>query len=396
MLHCIDKRNYPGMMDTLQKLRRSLHKHPELSGQEYHTAQRIKEFIRFHHDTLIIDEIGGSGLAAIYEFTSTGPCIVIRCELDALPIHESEGLDYASEHPGISHKCGHDGHMAIVCGLIFWLKKQNFQSGKIVLLFQPAEENGMGARSILQDPKFDDIKPDYVFALHNIPGKPVHSVIICPYIFSPSVTSFALYLEGKEAHASEPENGINPSKAICTVIQKFEKLNVSDAGNKNFSLLTPVYMNMGKKAYGIAAGNGEVHFTIRTWTEKKMSRLQKKIKELAQIVSSNYDLKHRFEWFDYFPTVKNDLDCNEIIMQAAESNKMKIIIQKTPFKFGEDFGWFAQKYKAAMFGLGAGKNCPGLHHDDYDFPDKIIPSGIKIFAAIITRILNNESEQKEN
>ena len=263
------------MLEKIKTLRKDLHQYPELSGQEKQTALRIKSFIQKNHSTKIIENLGGYGLAAVYEFSEQGPTVMIRCELDALPIDEPNNLNYKSVKKGVSHKCGHDGHMAIVAGLIFGIKKQKFKKGKIVLLFQPAEETGQGAHAVLNDPNFSEIQPDYVFALHNIPGEPIHSIIYLKKNFSPSVISFAIYLKGKESHASEPEHGINPAPTISELIKTLNNFNVSNPHDKSFALLTPVHIKMGQPAYGISAGEGEVHYTIRTWTEIEMKKLKK-------------------------------------------------------------------------------------------------------------------------
>lgn len=198
-------------IELIKSLRKKLHKHPELSGQEAETAGRIKRFIKKYDDAKIIENIGGHGLAVIYEFSSTGPTIVIRCELDALPIEEINNFEYRSRIKKVSHKCGHDGHMAILTGLTFWLKKQNFNNGKVILLFQPAEEKGTGAFAVINDSKFSDINPDYIFALHNIPGEPLHSIVMLDGNFSSTVQSVAIQLEGEESHSAQPEQGINPA-----------------------------------------------------------------------------------------------------------------------------------------------------------------------------------------
>lgn len=375
------------MLQDIIAFRKELHQFPELSGKEASTAQRVKNFCEKFHPTKIIENFGHSGLAVIYDFDGKGKTIMIRCELDALPIHEENNFTHRSTIQGISHKCGHDGHMAIVVGLIGYIKQKSFQGGKIVLLFQPAEETGKGAKAILDDPKFENIKPDYVLALHNIPGVPLHTIIALKNNFSPSVQSLAIELIGKESHASEPENGINPAVAISNLIQKFETFQNPDLEHSDFALLTPVHLDMGKKAYGISAGKGSLHYTIRTRTEHAMSGLVEKIEKTLNQISKQYKLKSKIDWFEYFPSTKNDDYCNQLIINAAEKNNFPIQRRKLPFKFGEDFGWFSQRFPSAMFGLGAGEDSPALHHAEYDFPDELIPTGIRMFASIIEQIL---------
>ena len=345
-------------IEKIKLLRKELHKYPEISGQEVGTAGRIRKFIEKYHNAKIIENLGGNGMAVITEFSNSGPNIVIRCELDALPIDEVNNFEHRSVHKGTSHKCGHDGHMAIVAGLVFWLKQQEFKNGRVILLFQPAEETGAGAQAVLNDARFRDLHPDYVFALHNIPREPINSIISIQGNFSCTVQSVAIQLKGKESHAAEPEQGVNPALCIAEVIQRFDRLNIIDPSNEDFRLCVPVYSCLGERSYGISAGFGEIHYTVRTKSTGKMEVLKKEIENILSIVCPKHNLPHTVEWFDYFPAVVNEESCNRLITETAKVNNYEIINKNLPFKFGEDFGWFSEKYKAAMFGIGAGLNSP--------------------------------------
>lgn len=377
-------------IEKLKLLRKELHRYPELSGQETETAGRIKRFIEKYHNAKIIENIGGNGLAVIHEFSNSGPTIVIRCELDALPIEELNNFEHRSINNGISHKCGHDGHMAIVAGLIFWLKEQDFKKGKVILLFQPAEETGTGASDVLKDVRFSELNPDYIFALHNIPRQPLHSIVSPNGNFSSTVQSFAIKLKGKESHSAEPEQGVNPALCIAELIQKFDKLNNNDPAKEDFRLCVPIYSSMGVKSYGISAGYGEIHYTLRTKNIEKMERLKQDVERILIEVCLKHKLPHTAKWFDYFPAVVNDGFCNQVITEAANKYNYDIINKSVPFKFGEDFGWFSENYKTAMFGIGAGLESPALHQANYDFPEEIIETGMDMFKGIMNRILTNK------
>lgn len=374
-------------IEKLKLLRKELHKYPELSGQEVETSKRIKKFVEGYDNIKIIGNVGGDGLLVIYETSNKGSTIVIRCELDALPIEETNDFSHKSTTEGVSHKCGHDGHMVIVAGLVPWLVKQNFQSGKVILLFQPAEETGVGAFNVLNDPKFNKLNPDYIFALHNIPGQPLHSIISLNDNFSSTVQSVDIQLMGKETHSATPEQGINPSECIAELTQRFKRLNNNNPAREDFTLFVPIYFNMGKKSYGISAGFGEMHYTLRTRNIDSMEKLKYNVSDILLEVCQKHQLLHTSKWFDYFPTVVNDDSCNQIIAEAAKNNNLDVINKNTPFRFGEDFGWFSQKFKTAMFGIGAGVQCPGIHQDDYDFPEDLIESGMDMFKEIINLIL---------
>ena len=368
-------------------LRKELHRNPELSSFEYGTAKRIRRFIEKHNPTDILENIGGTGLVAIYKYQKKGKSITIRCELDALPIQEENEFKHQSKKEGISHKCGHYDHMAIVSGLIFWLKNQSFNSGEIILLFQPAEENGKGANRVLKDERFKSLKTDYVFALHNIPKEPLNGIILIDKRFSAEVQSFIVSVKGKKSHASEPENGINPALGLSNIITTLSKLEVVKPEDKNFTLMTPVHINMGQIAYGISPANGELHYTVRTWNRKNMSALRVQINEIIQQICQIHKLQYEIVWLEYFPAAANDIESNNFIEKAAKENNYKISERPYPFKFGEDFGWFSREYKTAMFGLGAGLDTPALHNADYDFPDEIIETGITMFKSIISNIM---------
>ena len=378
-------------LNTIINLRKELHTNPELSGFEFETAKRMKQFLAQNQPSEIIENLGGTGLAAVYQFSNTGKTIVIRCELDALPIQEVNDFKHQSKTQGVSHKCGHDGHMAIVSGLGFWLKEQKFNSGKVVLLFQPAEENGEGAKAVVNDEKFKNLNIDYVFALHNIPKEPMHSIITIQKGFSAEVQSFIIKVKGKESHAAEPENGINPALAISKIIAEIANLEVVKTEDENFTIMTPVHVSMGQKSYGISPANGELHYTLRAWDNLKMEAVKSQIVNAVATISAQYQLEHAIEWIEYFPASINDKECNDYVVKAASENNFNLIQKPHPFKFGEDFGWYAKEYKTAMFGLGAGLNTPALHNADYDFPDELIETGITMFQDIIGTILNKNS-----
>lgn len=373
--------------EKLVSFRKELHQYPELSGYEIETSKRIIQFLKLNNPTKIIDSIGGSGLAAIYDFGESGKTITIRCELDALPIQEINQFSHRSTTNGVSHKCGHDGHMAILSGVSSWLKNQKFQKGKVVLLFQPAEENGEGAYKVLNNQRFIELKIDYFFSLHNLPKEPMHSIVMNDAGFSAEVQSFSILLNGKESHAAEPENGINPAMAMAKIINELSATEIADTSRNDFTIMTPVHFLMGQKSYGISPALAELHYTLRTWTNAKMIELQQKIEDVVAAVSKDYDLEYKINWFEYFPATVNYPETNEYVYEAIKQNDFQLVNKSNPMKFGEDFGWYSKTYKTTMFGLGAGLDTSALHNADYDFPDEIIETGVKMFTSIISGIL---------
>jgi len=370
----------------LISLRRELHKYPELSGKENNTAERIIKFAEKFNPDDIIKNIGGNGLAVIFKGNQEGKTILIRCELDALPIEEENQFDYKSSNDGVSHKCGHDGHMAIVSGLIPILSENKIDKGRVILLYQPAEETGEGAEKILHDEKFKSIKPDYVFALHNLPGFEKNKIVIKENEFASASKGLIIKLYGKTSHAAEPEKGITPSLAVAELIQWLVELPQKEKFDE-FSLVTIIHAKIGERAFGTTPGYAELMATLRSYKNEDMVKLQKKAEEIIDDVATKNNLKNEIEWVEEFPSTVNDKYCVDVIKQSAEENNLDIELIDVPFRWSEDFGHFTQKFKGALFGLGSGINQPQLHNPDYDFPDDIILTGTKIFYSIIKNVL---------
>jgi amidohydrolase len=373
---------------NIVQFRHELHRHPELSGSEAHTSRRVIDFIRACAPDEIIDRIAGHGLVAGWDFGPGGPEVAIRCELDALPIDEANRFAHASGTAGVSHKCGHDGHMAIVASLAVWLATRPFDRGRVRLLFQAAEENGEGAKAMLADPQLAGFAPDYIFALHNLPGYPLHEVLVVQRQFSATVLSLAIHFEGVMAHAAHPETGRNPSLAISEAMLAIQQLANPDPAQESFTLVTPVYTRIGAPDYGIAAAEGELHLTLRTWSETAMRKLLESIGDIVSAVCEKNGLGHTTEQFDYFPAVVNDEHCNALIAAAARRHGCGLRELPVPMRFGEDFGYFTRKGKGAMFGLGAGLDTPPLHSLAYDFPDDLLETGTALFKGIISSLMD--------
>jgi amidohydrolase len=375
-------------LEELIQLRKELHQHPEVSGNESKTAERVLNFLNKYRPSQTITNLGGHGILAIYNGKESGKSVLFRCELDALPIQEINSFNHKSVSDGVSHKCGHDGHIAILCGVAKTLYENTLEKGTVFLLFQPAEEDGNGAKRVLNDFKFKNIKPNYAFALHNLPGFKKHQIIVKENTFTCAVNSIIIKLSGKTSHAGEPENGINPSLAIAEIIQVFNsKINATVSKN-DYCLITPIHINLGEKAYGVSAGYGEIHFTVRSNSNSQMRTVEADLENTAKTIAVKNNLKISLEWTESFQANENNSEAVNFIRKGANSKKFEILEKEQPFTFGEDFGIFTQHFKGAMLGLGSGENTPSLHNPDYDFPDEIIKTGIELFHQITKEIVH--------
>jgi len=372
--------------DELVALRRKLHQYPELSGKEYHTAGMIREYINRHQPDRIIGDLGGTGLAVVYEGKQEGPTVLFRCDLDALPIEEVNSFGYRSQYPGAAHKCGHDGHMTIMSGLSQVIANNRPERGRVVLLYQPSEENGQGAVKVLEDDQFEQIRPDRVFALHNLPGYPAGSVILKKGTFAAASKGMINKLQGKTAHAGEPENGRTPALAMARIVEELTHM-PGNLALDDYALITVIHARLGEIAFGTTPGYAEVMATLRTYSNADMEKLTRESTATVQRHAQDHGLGKEVSWTEEFPATVNDSESVDLIHRVAEETGDQTIFVDEPLRWSEDFSNFTLKYPGALFGLGSGENTPQLHNPDYDFPEAILDPGIRVFYGIYQHLL---------
>jgi amidohydrolase len=374
------------MIDKIIALRRELHKYPELSKEEKKTSAKIQQFLK-DLKVFEIHKITETGFVAVLDSNKDGPSLLIRAELDGLPIKEKTDLEYTSSVEGKAHSCGHDGHMAIVCGLAMKLTENPPAKGRVILCFQAAEETGEGALEIIEHENFKPFQPDFVYALHNLPGHEKGLVVVKEGAFTAAVESVAISLSGKTAHAAEPEQGHNPTWLIGEILAEALNLQNTDPKSDGFCLITPVYIHAGEKAYGISAGDGEIHFTLRAFENELLEKKKKELMEFVEDKAKAAKLSTDFKWMEPFTANINGKEAVKLITDVCDELKIKYASISEPLRWGEDFGEFSSRYPGALFGLGSGKNQPALHNPDYDFPDEIMENGIAVFDKIVRKLL---------
>lgn len=375
-------------MKNITDFRKYIHANPELSGFEKNTSEYVVEALRKLGISKIYQGFSMYSFMAEINGKEEGSTILFRCELDALPIHEGNDLPYRSIHQGISHKCGHDGHMATMLRFAQKLIENPILKGKILLFFQSAEETGAGARGAIESGIFDQFSIDYAFALHNMPSFPMGSILAKEHLFTPCVESGIFELIGKTSHASEPQKGINPALAIAEMIQYFDTLIDTDKSSESYFLSTPIHIDMGEKAYGTSAGRATVSYTFRTWENDKFDIMKAQIVHNITQIAQKYDLGLITKWVETFNANTNHPEAYQQIKKAATLLNLDIIDLENPFEIGEDFGLFTKKYKGAMFGIGSGINQPPLHNAEFDFPDELIEIGSDMFYQISQQLLS--------
>ena len=366
-------------------LRHEIHKHPEISNNEFKTSERITNFIsKFNPDQVI--NLANTGRAFIFNGKNTGKTVMFRAELDALPILENTSVEYSSINNKVAHSCGHDGHMSILGGLAKRISENLPNYGRVILLFQPAEEVEQGAIDIINSEEFKSIEPDYIFALHNIPSVEKHKILIKPNSFTAASKGMTIELIGKTSHAAEPEKGINPANAVSKIIRELYKLINDKSQFRNLALLTFIYVSLGEISFGTSAGNAKMGITLRAFENKDMELLTQKSENIIQSICHEENLELNICYNEVFPATVNSDKCVSLIEHSAKENNYEIEYLTEPFKWSEDVGYFSDKFNAGFFGLGAGIDQPALHNSNYNFPDDIIETGINMFFNIYKKI----------
>lgn len=372
---------------TLVAFRHDLHRHPELSGEEEGTARQVVEFVGARSPDKVLTGLGGHGVAAIYEGAEPGPTLLVRSELDALPIQELSDLDYSSEIEGKAHLCGHDGHTTTLAALAYGLERERPAKGRVVLMFQPAEETGAGSAAVIADPRYDEIRPDMSISLHNMPGIPIGHATLLPGIVTCASRGMEVRLTGKTAHASQPETGTSPMTALSALMPALSSLGGGDIKGEYFSMVTVTHASMGEPAYGVAPGAARLMATLRTKSDEEMAALVAEAEALVGNAAKAAGLTVEFSYDDVFDHTENHPEAVQLLEEALDARGVTHDGGELPFRGSEDFGRFGQGSKAAMFFLGAGENRPHLHNPDYVFPDELISVGSGVFMHAIRNYL---------
>ena len=374
-------------LQKITDLRHELHMYPELSMQETETAARLRKFLEDNTGFQVVDR--GNWFYAVRKVKGAKNKIAFRADMDALPITEDHALSYHSRNEGVSHKCGHDGHCAALCGLALELdgkendaleldRKEKDTDSDIYLIFQPGEETGSGAVICRELIRQEGIAQIYAF--HNLGGYPEGSIVYRSGLTQPASEGLRICFEGKTSHASAPEEGRNPSGAVARVILKAEELTRDQSDGMLLCTITGVSVGTGD--FGISPGSGELSMTLRAEKETRMKEIEEQIIRFAQEEAARCQLQTSFSIHDYFPETRNNDQCLETVVTAATNLGIDVIQMENLWRASEDFGWYLKECPGAIVYIGSGENYPPLHSVGYDFNDRILATAVDLFTAI--------------
>ena len=362
-------------LDKIIAFRHVLHEHPELSNHEVHTRKLIKEFIAQNMSKyLVLDE--GDWLYCMKPYQDTKKTIVLRADHDA--IMNSSNTPF--------HGCGHDGHTAILLGVM--LEEEDRESEyNVIYLFQPAEENGSGAA--ICKPLFEKYHVDSIFGLHNMPNLRKNVIYYRPETVMCASVGYRISLTGVQSHASEPEKGCNPVYVLSAFAKSIEPL-AKQTGFKPFTfenyhfnslaMITIIHMNVGSLNFGISPANGEICLTLRAAKENELAVLEGYVRSYFEGLKEKFEVS--IEVFDRFDENYADPALVEETVDTLKSSGLEVEALMEPIRASEDFGYY-KRFAPCMFVFVGMGTCPSLHHDSYAFDDEIIPTAVRMFGTII-------------
>ena len=365
--------------------RRHLHTIPELGLECHQTAAFVAERLREFGVDELHEGIAKTGIVAVINGQGPGPTIGLRADMDALPITEETGLDYASTHPGKMHACGHDGHTAMLLGAAKYLVETRNFAGRVALIFQPAEEAGGGGEVMVKEGIMDTFEITQVYAIHNSPGKEFGHFFTTSGPIMAAADTFHIHITGKGGHGARPHDCIDPVVAACAIVQAFQTILSRNVHAKDRAVISTTQIHTGT-VDNVIPETCYINGTVRTFDKEVQALVLRRMEEIVagQAASFNVEAKFEFE-FGYPPTV-NDAEKSRFAVAVAEeiAGEGRVDPEIEPVMGAEDFSYLLEARPGAYLHLGQGEGA-GVHHPKYNFNDEIAPIGASFFARLVER-----------
>lgn len=372
-------------IEELTEFRRDLHRNPELLYDLPRTSARVAEALRAAGADEVHEGIGKTGVVAVIRGASnrSGRVIGLRSDMDALPILEASGKPWASEVTGKMHACGHDGHTAMLLGAAMGLVENRNFDGTAVLIFQPAEEGGAGARAMIEDGLLTRFPMDEVYGMHNRPGLPVGEFTISSGSIMGSVDMFEIEIEGVGGHAAMPNRTTDPMPVMAALIQAAQTI-----ASRNVDPLDSVVVSIttvhGGDAFNVIPQTLRMSGTVRTLREEVRDLTEQRLRRIVSGIAEAYGATGRLDYTRHYPVTVNHVDQTEFAALAAETvaGAGRVHRDMPPTMGGEDFSFMLNEVPGAMINIGNGDSA-GLHHPAYDFNDEVIGWGVSYWGALV-------------
>jgi amidohydrolase len=379
--------------DWLVELRRDFHRIPELCYREEKTAAKICQIL----DELEIpyqNAVGKTGVVARLKANKKGPLVAYRADMDALPLEEANDVDYKSQHPGVMHACGHDGHVTIGLGIIRWLKEQDWPrkaGGEILFFFQPAEEGGAGARAMLKTGLFDDEPVKGIFAVHMNPEYPEGHVELIYGTAHAATNTIRIRIKGKGGHGAAPHLCIDPIVAGAHLLTQLQTFTSRTLCPLDSAVLTIGEFHAGT-AENIIPEEAHLKGTLRTLTPEIREQAVRRIDEMVRSLDLAFGVETTLTNIEGYPAHINDSElvdhmktCVEEVLGTDAAHVAR------PRMGAEDFSYFCQKWPGAMVGLGCHDPVNGfqyaLHSPHFDMDERVLDVGVRLMGNALIRFI---------
>jgi len=374
------------LANELVRWRRDFHAHPEIAFEEKRTAEVIYDFLR--ELALPVQRVAGTGLVAKIEGAKKGKTVALRADMDALPLQEEGEKPYKSLHPGATHACGHDGHMAILLATAKILaRRKDTLPGRVVFIFQPAEERPPGgAVKMIDAGALEGV--DAIFGLHLWQPLPTGSVGLVKGAMMANSDEFTLTVRGRGGHGSMPHQAVDPILAAAQII-----INVQSIVSRNVDPLKPCVVSFGTidggTAFNIIPDEVRLRGTVRSFEAEVQALAEKRLREIAEQTAAAFGATSFLEYKHGFPALVNHEPAVDLVQEVATRiygpDVVRII---KPVMGGEDFAYYLQKIPGAFFFFGAGDGCPFPHHHPaFDFDERALPAATLLIVSLALQYL---------
>ena len=367
--------------------RRFLHAHPELAYEEVETAAFVAAKLREFGVDEIHEGIGRTGIVAVIHGREEGDGgIGLRCDMDALPIQEKTGAQYASTTPGKMHACGHDGHTTMLLGTARYLAETRNFKGKAYLIFQPAEEGHAGAMAMIKDELFERFPMQSVFGLHNWPMLPMGEFAMGTGPVMAAADQFDIELTGVGCHAAMPQIGRDPVTAGAQIVSAMQHL-ISRETNPLDSAVISITQFHGGDAYNVVPETAKLVGTVRTYKKETQDRIEKRMAEVVSGICAAFGVTGELNYRRGYPATVNHANEAKIGIEVASRivGEDRVGDSPEPAMGAEDFAFMLEKKPGSyiFMGVGGAEDGKVLHSPYYDFNDEALPIGVSYFARLV-------------
>ncbi len=371
--------------DDMTGWRRHLHENPELGFDCHETAAFVAARLREFGIDELHEGIASSGLVGIINGRGPGPTIGLRADMDALPIAEETGAPYTSRNPGKMHACGHDGHTTMLLGAARYLAETRNFSGRVALLFQPAEENGGGGGVMVDEGVMDRFDISQVYAMHNTPQIPVGDFHTCAGPALAAVDDVNVTFHGKGGHAAYHDETIDPIPAAIAYAQGMAMIVARNRPPSEPLVISVTRINAGT-ANNIVPQTAFVGATVRSFSEDLRQLVATRVHELVKGIEASYGVTAELDYAWSYPATVNHPRETAFAAQVAReiSGDDAVHTDYHPEMGAEDFSYMLQARPGAYLFLGQGDTAMA-HHPKFDFNDEISPVGASFFARLVER-----------